>query len=529
MRLPPLFRTTAFRLTVLFTALFAAVAAAFLTYIYVATAGEVTRRADSETARELSSLKAVYARGGVNALNQAIIERAVGERPFLYLLMDAHGKPITGNLGQTPVEPRTATDARVSFRFTDTDPDGGVVHRPAFGRQVALSGGERLFVGVDIAEGRAYAMRISRALWGAGVLVAVLGLMGGLAVARNAGRQIQGLTDLVIRVQAGDLKARAPVRGGRDEYDELALGLNGMLDRIERLMGGLRHAGDAIAHDLRSPLTRLRARLEAALIEAEGGRGDPTAALAQAVEDADAVLQTFNAVLAIARLEAAGRIANPEPFDAAEMAAGAAELYGPLCEDKGVDFGAELGRGLTLRGDRGFATQALANLLDNAVKYTPAGGAVMLRTRRRASGEVEVSVTDTGPGVPAEDRARVVQRFVRLENSRSQPGAGLGLAMVAAVAAAHGAGWSSTTGRAGRPDRGCARRWCSPAREGAGRARLPPWPAQASSAMTLRGGDPDHDAPHDPGRCGGPRPARRRSPGGRGARQGRPQARRCSV
>ena len=203
-------------------------------------------------------------------------------------------------------------------------------------------------------------------------------------------------------------------------------------------MGGLRHAGDAIAHDLRSPLTRLRARMEAALIEVEAGKGDPKQALIQALDDADNVLTTFNAVLAIARLQAAGAAPSPAVFDPAELAADMVELYEPACEEKELEFAAELASGMTVRGNREFLAQAVANILDNAVKYTPAGGAIMLRVRRRSSGEVEFSVTDTGPGVAEEDRERVIQRFVRLENSRNEPGAGLGLSLVAAVAEAHG-------------------------------------------------------------------------------------------
>jgi len=161
-------------------------------------------------------------------------------------------------------------------------------------------------------------------------------------------------------------------------------------------------------------------------------------ALRQALDDADGVLRTFGAVLAIARLEAAASAPDQATFDPSDLAAGVAELYEPVSEEKGLDFAAELGGGLALRGNRDFIAQALANLLDNAVKYTPAGGAVMLRVRRRTSGEIELSVTDTGPGVPEADRERVVDRFVRLENSRNAPGAGLGLSLVAAVARAHG-------------------------------------------------------------------------------------------
>jgi signal transduction histidine kinase len=178
--------------------------------------------------------------------------------------------------------------------------------------------------------------------------------------------------------------------------------------------------------------------LEVALIDVEAGKGDPTAALVQALEDADGVLKTFSTVLAIARLQAAGSAPDQKLFDPSQLAADVIELYQPLAEERALELTAELVEGLTVRGNREFMAQAMANILDNAVKYTPSGGAMMLRVRRRSSGEVEFSVTDTGPGVPEADRARVAQRFVRLENSRSQPGTGLGLSLVLAVAQAHG-------------------------------------------------------------------------------------------
>ncbi len=439
MRLPRLLRTTPFRLTLLFLALFAAAAAAFLGYIYIATAGEVNRRADKEISREMESLQAAYRLGGADALNQTLVERSLGERPFLYLLMTADGKRLSGSIEESPVvDFGDSKDKWTTFTLTETDLDGAEVKRPARGYQVRLDRGEILFVGADVGESESYVMKIVRALWGAGALVIVLGLAGGVLISRNVSRSMSGLAEVVNAVRSGDLKARAPVRGTRDEYDELAEGLNDMLDRIERLMGGLRHAGDAIAHDLRSPLTRLRARVEVALIEAENGKGDPMKALEQALEDTDGVLKTFNAVLAIARLQAAGSAPDPQVFDAAELAADMAELYEAVSEEKDQTFEAEITPGLAIKANREFMAQALANILDNAIKYTPEGGAIMLRLRRRSSGDVEFSVTDNGPGVPEADRPRVVERFVRLERSRSQPGAGLGLSLVSAVATAHG-------------------------------------------------------------------------------------------
>jgi signal transduction histidine kinase len=437
-RLPRIFRTTPFRLTLLFLALFASAASAFLAYIYVATAGEATRRTDQEITREMRSLVAAYDRAGIDAVNQSLIERAASERPFLYLLMSRDQRRISGSIEESPVEKFEGEPTWTTFQVTDVDANGRELKHPARGLQEALRGGDILFVGADVGEDEAYVLKIINALWGAGLLVVVLGLAGGVLVSRNVSRSMGGLTEVVDAVRNGDLGARAPVRGTRDEFDELAAGVNEMLDRLERSMAGHRHAGDAIAHDLRSPLTRLRARLEAAYLDVEAGKGDPTQALAQALEDTDGVLKTFGAVLSIARLQAAGTAPDPVLFDPSELAADISELYEPLCEDKGIDFAAEFAKDLTVRGNREFMAQALANILDNAVKYTPAGGAIMLRVRRRSSGEVEFSVTDTGPGVPEQDRGRVVERFVRLENSRNEPGAGLGLSLVGAVAEAHG-------------------------------------------------------------------------------------------
>jgi signal transduction histidine kinase len=440
MRLPRLFRTTTFRLTLLFLAVFASAASAFLAYIYVATAGEVNDRADSQVRREMAALERVYQSGGVAALNQAVIERSSLDRPMLYLLMTPAGVPISGSIGASPVPHFAGKPQWASFTLTEPGPGGQSLRQPARGLEERLSGGERLFVGADIGESEAYVRKIIHALWGAGTLMVILGLSGGLLISRDSSRNAAALTGVIDRARGGDLGARARVRGTGDEYDELAVGLNDMLDRLARSIAGLRHAGDAIAHDLRSPLTRLRARLEAAIIEADAGRTDPRDALHQALEDTDGVLRTFAAVLAIARLESAPDAPGKTLFDPSDMARAVAELYEPLAEDKGVDFQIETARGLKVEGNQEFIAQAVANLLDNAAKYTPPGGAIMLRTRRRASGDVEISVTDTGPGVAPADRARVVERFVRLENSRNQPGAGLGLSLVAAVARAHRGG-----------------------------------------------------------------------------------------
>jgi signal transduction histidine kinase len=438
MRLPSLLRRTPFRLPLLFLALFAAAASAILAYVYFASAAEARVNAEREVRGEMQVLQGIYDARGFDALNRALIDRSLTHSAFLYLLLDKNGRTTTGSLSQSPIGEMEDERQWITFPFTDTDANGRVTRPQVRGVQVRLSGGEMLFVGRSLGDTEAYLARLTQALWGAMGIVLLLGLAGGVLVSRNLERSMGRLNRVVTAVQEGDLKARAPVRNSGDELDELGAGLNTMLDRLEASMASIRHAGDAIAHDLRSPLTRMRAKLEVSLIDAEAGRITGVDALQLALDEADSLLKTFNTVLAIARLQAAaGRTPDPQLFDAADLAVDMAELYEPASEDKGLEFSAEIERGLMIEANRPFLAQALANVIDNAIKYTPAGGAVMLRARRRSSGEIEFSVTDTGPGVPEADRERVLQRFVRLDNSRTEAGSGLGLSLVGAVLEAH--------------------------------------------------------------------------------------------
>lgn len=439
MRLPSLLRRTPFRLTLLFLALFAAAASAILAWVYFASASEARTKAEREVRGEMQVLTGIYAARGFDALNRAVIDRTLRDSAFLYRLEPAGGGQFTGNLTVFPIETLADDEQWITFPFTETDEEGRVVRPQVRGVQARLAGDEVLFVGQSLSDAEAYLARLTQALWTAMGIVLLLGLAGGVLVSRNLEKAMGRLGKVVAAVQEGDLKARAVVRHSGDELDELGAGLNTMLDRLEGSMASIRHAGDAIAHDLRSPLTRMRAKLEVALMDAEAGKIDGVDAVQLALDEADSLLKTFNTVLAIARLQAAaGQTPDPKRFDAADLAADMAELYEPASEDKGLEFSAEIERGLMVEGNQPFLAQALANIIDNAIKYTPTGGAVMLRARRRSSGEIEYSVTDTGPGVPEGDRARVLERFVRLDNSRTEPGSGLGLSLVGAVMEAHG-------------------------------------------------------------------------------------------
>ncbi|WP_426027943.1 ATP-binding protein [Brevundimonas sp. TWP2-3-4b2] len=439
MKLPSLLRRTPFRLTLLFLALFAAVASAILAYVYVASADEARTKAERDVRGEMQVLTGIYKARGFDALNRAVIDRTLRDSSFLYRLEPTDGDWFAGSLTIFPIETLEQDQQWITFPFTETDAEGRVRRPQVRGVQTRLDGDGMLFVGASLSDTEAYLARLTRALWAAMGIVLLLGLGGGILVSRNLERAMGRLGKVVTAVQEGDLKARAPVRNSGDELDELGAGLNTMLDRLEGSMASIRHAGDAIAHDLRSPLTRMRAKLEVALIDAEAGQIDGVDAVQLALDEADSLLKTFNTVLAIARLQAAaGRTPDPKLFDAADLATDMAELYEPASEDKGLEFSAEIERGLMIQGNQPFLAQALANIIDNAIKYTPTGGAVMLRARRRSSGEIEYSVTDTGPGVPEADRERVIERFVRLDNSRTEAGSGLGLSLVGAVMEAHG-------------------------------------------------------------------------------------------
>jgi signal transduction histidine kinase len=249
------------------------------------------------------------------------------------------------------------------------------------------------------------------------------------------------------RIMAGDLSQRIALKGSRDEFDQLAANLNAMLDQIERLLGGMRQVTDNIAHDLRTPLNRLRSRIEVALLQ-QPGRAETRALLEATLADAQAMIATFNALLDIARAEAGSERGGFEAVDLAALSRDLADLYRPAAEDKQLTFQYRCAPGLQMRANRHLLAQALANLLDNAIKYTPPGGRVRLQVERGANGPL-IAVADSGPGIPEADRERVLQRFVRLDGTRSTPGNGLGLSLVDAVAKLHGAELTLTDNRPG--------------------------------------------------------------------------------
>jgi signal transduction histidine kinase len=266
-----------------------------------------------------------------------------------------------------------------------------------------------------------------------------LGIGGGLLTSRNFLRRVDSITDASRSIMQGDLSGRMPVKGTGDELDRLAQSLNQMLDQIERLMRGMQEVSSNVAHDLRTPLTRIKARAESAL--RSGAQGDFRAALERTIDESDRLLQTFNALLSIAKAESGQSREGLQPVDAAVILNEVAELYAPFAEDQGGSLTTEISGALVIRANRQLLAQAISNLVDNALKYgeSPATGTPDIRlTGGIESDMVIITVADRGRGIAAEDRDHVLQRFVRLDESRSKPGNGLGLSLVAGVMKLHG-------------------------------------------------------------------------------------------
>jgi signal transduction histidine kinase len=438
-RLRP-FRTTAFRLSAIYLAVFTIFAAFLIGYFARNTSALLHAQMQEALDAELDGMAEQYNRGGIVRLARFIEVRSKQPGAAIYLVADSAGRKIAGNVEAVPPAVLTRDDVSPQvvpyLRIEEDDP--GMRHA-ALVRAVALPDGFRILVGRDVSESEEIVTIVRRSLILTAALMVVLGMVSWLFVSRRVLKRIDSIAETSRRIVAGDLSDRLEVTGTGDEFDRLADSLNTMLARIEKLMLGLKQVSDNIAHDLKTPLTRMRNRVEAALAH---GRGEPAYrdALQATIDDADQLIRTFNALLMIARAEAGSSDAEFDVFDASDVARDVCELYEPVAEEAGVRLTLAPSAPVMLRGNRELIGQALANLIDNAIKYAEEGTAeprVVVSVREEA-GMAELSVADNGAGIAEAERPRVVERFVRLEESRSKPGAGLGLSLVSAVAQLHG-------------------------------------------------------------------------------------------
>lgn len=386
----------------------------------------------------LSTLGEVYDRvEGLNNLVSIITERLERDpdSSLVYLFASADHTPLAGNINVWP-DAEPTEDGWLNFEFKDAGADNRIFLARA--RPFVLQGGLYLLVGRDTRELRATRQLIIRALvWGI-VLTLAFGLAGGIVMSRSMLKRIDRINEVCREIMAGDLQRRVDTQGSNDEFDQLAVNLNAMLDEIERLMTGIRQVTDNIAHDLRTPLTRLRTRLE----QLRAGLGEDSPGLdnvEQSINDADQLLATFGALLRIARIEAGGLRENFEKVNLAPLIQDAGELYDAVAEEKQVIIDILLDSSPMVYGDRDLLFQAIINLLDNAIKYSPEAGHITLRLGD-CSGSAVLTISDHGSGILVEEHDKVLQRFYRMDKSHSLPGSGLGLSLVAAVAAMHDAG-----------------------------------------------------------------------------------------
>jgi signal transduction histidine kinase len=437
-----LLRTTAFQLTLVYLLVFVLFAVSLLGYFALNTRRLITEQITNRVNTEITALREQYEQGGIRRLLILVDVRARRPGSSLILVTTPTGQELAGNVGS--LEPGILDHPgwyEISYRRVEAQDE--VEHR-ALVQVMALPDGFRLLVGRDLEEReRIYGIIANAGRWSF-VVVVVLGLAGGFFVSRRVLKRIDAMTETANTIMAGDLTGRLPVAGTGDELDRLANNVNAMLERIEALMHGLKEVSDNIAHDLKTPLTRLRNRCEQALRGAKGD-ADYRAALESTIGESDELIRTFDALLMIARAESGQARENMSQFDAADIAHDVCELYEPLAEEKGLALKVEAPLAAPVRGNRELISQALANLVDNAIKYAGAeaskvnGASAEIVLGAAVDGDrIALSVADHGPGIPDADRGRVVERFVRLEQSRSLPGSGLGLSLASAVARLHG-------------------------------------------------------------------------------------------
>lgn len=443
-----LLRTTSFRFTVIYVFVFASAVGVLGAYLYQATFGVAAQQTEVTIDQEMSVLAEIFANEGAGTLRRVVRERASFRDDGLYMLIGApSGSVLAGNLTALPPEALSADEGFFSFTYERALVDAagretGIDEREGRGkiRRFRASAEAETFFLVFVARDVSDRERLRDSSRGVIFRIAAatiaLGLVIGLLFSRSLLRRVDAVNKTARAIRGGDLTKRIELTGGGDELESLAVNLNSMLDQIERLMTGMREVSDNIAHDLRSPLTRMHSRLTDAL---ETDQVDNDKVLRATLSDAERMIKTFNALLSIARIESGEGAGVMEPVDLAAIAEEMTELYEPAAQEAGFELSLSTRPAPPVKGSRTLISQAIANLFDNALKYAEGGSKIDVTVGQTPKGAVVLSIADDGPGIPVSEHGNVLRRFVRLETSRTSPGSGLGLSLVSAVARAHGA------------------------------------------------------------------------------------------
>jgi signal transduction histidine kinase len=431
--MPKVLRSTASRLALVFAGLFMMAALLLAGLLWWNTAGYLDRETDAVITADTRAIgdriEDFGLAGAVQTMNERIAADA--DNRGIYLLTDPRLRPLGGNVDAWPLKvgPRPGW-YEVELVHRDRLHMARLLH-------VTLPGNYQLLVGRDVQDRVEMRNLFLRGLAWAGVAALGFAFFGAWLIRRAVERRIEGINRTATAIVQGDLARRVPMRDADDEFDQLVATINRMLDQIQHLIEGVRNVSNAIAHDLRTPLAETRARLEGLL--RQPARTDVSLdGIAAAIADIDQLIGVFNALLRLAELDTGLRRAGFAQVDVAALVEDAAELYGPAAEAKGLGLDSHAEAGLILNGDRQLLAQAIGNLLDNAIKYSLAGGIVTLNAVRETDGRITIVVADTGPGIPEDERGRATQRFYRGDSSRHAEGVGLGLSLVEAVARLHG-------------------------------------------------------------------------------------------
>lgn len=446
-----LWQTTTVRLTATFILIFVIASVGLLAYVAFQSSIVIQQSQQRDIEREISQLQRTETRRGIRAVAQAVQALSNRPGPGIYYLGDDVGRKLVGNIADVPPSALTEGGFHTfnyqrarAFESTASEEDDNA--RPdrdrsgfALVQSVTLDSGLRLIVGRDILERRGFSAIIFRGFFFGVLGIIVFSVITGGLTARRVLRRIDSISNTSGLIMTGNLSERVPVTKRNDEFDRLATSLNAMLSRIEQLMIGLKDVTDNVAHDLKTPLTRMRNKAEGALRDGVSSE-DRIRALETTIEESDQLIRTFNALLLIARVEAGTPSGALADIDIAEVISDVAELYAPVAEDVGMELKTDLAGPLVMRANRELISQALVNLVENAIKYANASTTkdkTISMGAKKLGSEIIIEVADHGPGIPKGDHEKVIERFVRLEKSRTESGSGLGLSLVSAVASLH--------------------------------------------------------------------------------------------
>ncbi len=433
------FRTTAIKLSLIYIAVFAGFAVFLVLYLNTNTSALLARQLNDTINAEIKGLAEQYSQRGLPGLITLVDRRSRQPGANLYLLVNDSGNVFAGNIARISPNLFENIDSEpINIKYRLLEEGGTVAQHEAVVRIFELRGGFKILVGRDVGERDALQAVVRQTFIVGGILLVILGLISWIFVSSRVLKRIDAVSNTTRSIMSGDLSGRLQVTGSGDEFDRLALGLNTMLERIEELMRGLKEVSDNIAHDLKTPLTRLRTRVESALVEGDNSRLHKET-LAATLDEADQLIKTFNALLLIARVEAKSNGDVMSEVDLSAIAHDVVELYEPVAEETGFDISIKTPDRAPIRGNRELVSQAVANLIDNAIKYASESKTGIDVSVEKGRDGYKLSVADNGPGIDEEARGRVLQRFTRLDESRSQPGSGLGLSLVSAVANLHDA------------------------------------------------------------------------------------------